>query len=195
MKNFLTGTVLLISLASCHKTRVDLGQKGHNASPQFTKYTIASGQQYCDQNDFKQTNYNELKFVVKFDSTAIYQTLSANNQNDINKLYGFSDNNADHHQFSARIGWRWSDGALRLFGYIYNNSIMSFEELGKIGIGEEHTCSIKITATQYIFTLNNVSKSMPRTSLTSTAIGYKLYPYFGGDESAPHTIYIWIKEL
>ncbi|MEO5783498.1 MAG: hypothetical protein ABIQ07_09520 [Ginsengibacter sp.] len=36
--------------------------------------------------------------------------------------------------------------------------------------------------------------SLPRTSTTAKAIGYKLYPYFGGDETAPHEIDIWIKE-
>jgi hypothetical protein len=25
--------------------------------------------------------------------------------------------------------------------------------------------------------------------------GYQLYPYFGGDETAPHDINIWIKNL
>jgi len=36
---------------------------------------------------------------------------------------------------------------------------------------------------------------MSRASSTATAVGYKLYPYFGGDEAAPHDINIWIKEL
>lgn len=158
-------------------------------------YTIPVGQQFCDNNIFTQTNYQQLKFIVKFDSSAIYQTSFPDNQLDVNKLYGFSDNNDEHHHFSARFGWRWSDGALRLFGYVYNNGVMSYEELGTINIGTEYSCSIKVTATSYIFTLNEGSKSMPRTSTTATAIGYKLYPYFGGDEPTTHTIHIWIKEL
>jgi hypothetical protein len=166
-----------------------------DASSQFIKYTIRAGQQYCDQSTYKQVSYNELKFIVKFDSTAIYQTVSANNQLDVNKLYGFSDNNDDHHQFSARFGWRWSGGGLHLFGYTYNSGEMNYEELGAINIGTEYTCSIKITPDNYIFTLNNASKNMSRASVTATAAGYKLYPYFGGDEVAPHDINIWIKEL
>jgi hypothetical protein len=35
---------------------------------------------------------------------------------------------------------------------------------------------------------------MPRKSTTIKAVGYKLYPYFGGDELAPHPVSIWIKE-
>ena len=58
--------------------------------------------------------YSERKFVVKFDSTSIYNTLIPSNQYDINKLYGFSDNDSVHHLYSARFGWRWSDQARKL---------------------------------------------------------------------------------
>ena len=72
---------------------------------QFIKYTIRKGQQYSDQNAFVATEYQELKFIVKFDASAIYQTSNPANQYDINKLYGFSDNNANHQDYSARFGW------------------------------------------------------------------------------------------
>jgi len=36
---------------------------------------------------------------------------------------------------------------------------------------------------------------MSRASTTTEAEGYKLFPYFGGDESAPHTISIWMQEF
>jgi hypothetical protein len=189
------GSILLFSL-SCDKSQDALVPINHpGSSPQFIKYTIRAGQHYCDQNVYNQTNYSELKFIVKFDSTAIYQTAAADNQYDVNKLYGFSDNNEGHQNFSARFGWRWSDGALRLFGYIYNNGTISFEELGTVTIGIEYTCSVKVTAANYIFTLNDANKTMPRASTTATAVGYQLYPYFGGDEAAPHDINIWIKQL
>jgi len=160
----------------------------------FVQYTIKQGEQYCDKNNYVQTKYSQLSFKVKFDSSAIYQTLSAGNQKDVNKLYGFSDNNAQHHEFSARFGWRWSDNALRLFGYVYNDSKVSMEEIGTIKIGEEANCAIKVNADTYVFTLNDQTLTMPRTSTTVEAEGYKLYPYFGGDELAPHEIHIWIKE-
>ncbi len=189
----------LILLLSCKKEISSLpGNTIKNevdSSQNFIKYTINKGQQYCDQNIFKTVNYSELKFIVKFDSSAIYTTEDAGNQYDINKLYGFSDNDEDHHQFSARFGWRWSNGALRLFGYTYNNSLRSFKELGSVMIGAKNSCSIKVGDGMYIFTLNNKSDTLERKSATPQAVGYKLYPYFGGDEMAPHDIYIWIKDL
>ena len=189
--------IFFFALVSCEKSTEAVAILNHpgNTSPQFIKYTIKAGQQYCEQSIYKATDYNELKFVVKFDSTAIYQTASPNNQLDVNKLYGFSDNGDDHHHFSARFGWRWSEDNLHLFAYVYNNSEMTYEELGTIRIGTEYTCSIKITSANYIFSINEASKTMPRASTTATAIGYRLYPFFGGDEAAPHDINIWIKEL
>lgn len=162
---------------------------------QFTKYTIIKGQNYCDGNKYVTTSYSELNFITKFDSSAIYSTINPDNQLDINKLYGFSDNSSTHQQFSARFGWCWSDNALRLFGYVYNNGIRDSKELGIVSIGGENKCSIKINPGSYIFSLNGKIDSLPRTSVGVKAIGYKLYPYFGGDETAPHDVNIWIKEL
>ena len=197
MKNLICLSGLLLFLFSC--TKEDVLRKSSTGKPttgtQFTKYTIRKGQNYCDENKFTSTSYSELNFIAKFDSTAIYSTVNPDNQLDINKLYGFSDNNSiSHQQFSARFGWRWSDNALRLFGYVYNNGVRASKELGTVAIGAENNCSIKVSAKSYIFSLNGAVDSLPRTSTTTKANGYKLYPYFGGDETAPHTVYIWIKE-
>ena len=161
----------------------------------FINYTIKKGEQYCDKSSFKGIETSEMKFIVKFDSSAVYQTADPANQYDINKLFGFSDNNGPHHVFSARIGWRWSDNALRLFGYIYNESKVEYKELAPVAIGKEIACSIKVTATSYIFSVDGVMLSMQRLSTTPQAKGYQLYPYFGGDEVAPHDIRISIKQL
>jgi hypothetical protein len=182
-------------LASCKKMAETIIDKGNSGSGNFLKYSIRQGQQYCDQNSFRLVETSEMKFVVKFDSSAIYQTQSAENQYDINKLYGFSDNNTDHHQYSARFGWRWSENALRLFAYVYNEGAVSSMELTTIAIGVETTCSIKVTPTSYLFTVNGATQPMPRMASTEKGKGYQLYPYFGGDELAPHDINIWIKNI
>src|SRR5690349_7590945 len=104
----------LILLAGCRKSSVDLPGIKPADTNGFTQYIIAAGQHYCNQSSYRSVESSEMKFLVKFDSTAIYTTMDPANQEDINKLFGFSDNGMDHHQFSARIGWRWSQGALRL---------------------------------------------------------------------------------
>ena len=196
MKAILITIAAALLFSSCSKTADAIFEKDTPAnSYQFVKYTIKKGNHYCEGNSFKQIELSEMKFVVKFDSSAIYQTVSPENQYDINKLYGFSDNNTNHHQFSARFGWRWSSNALRLFAYVYNNGAVTSKELTTVAIGSETNCSIKITSTNYIFSVNDMVYQLPRTATTATAKGYQLYPYFGGDEMAPHEINIWIRNL
>ncbi|GEO09774.1 hypothetical protein [Segetibacter aerophilus] len=199
-KNLVILSLVALSLASCEK-KVDSIVAGmtNKSAPmkigEFVQFTIPKGDQFSDRSTYSATNYQQQSFTVKFDSSAIYQTIIPANQYDINKLFGFSDNNAKHHEYSARFGWRWSDNSLQLFGYVYNNSVMSFKELGTAKIGAETQCSIRVDNDTYIFTLNGKETKMPRESKTATAEGYKLYPYFGGDELAPHLITLWIKEL
>lgn len=199
MKNIFSVLSLCILLFSgCEKetlSSIENSDKDHSSLIPFIQYTIRQGQQFCDKSTFAPVEYSELKFVVKFDSSAIYNTLNSSNQYDINKLYGFSDNDSAHHRYSARFGWRWSDQALRLFVYVYNSGIRTSKELGTIQIGTENNCSIKVTDGHYIFSLNNTTDTLLRSSTTDRGKGYKLYPYFGGDETAPHDINILIKEI
>lgn len=198
MKNNLFLSVFVLLIFSCCTKEKTITQKQIVTTipiAEFSKYTIKKGAQFSNENGYVQSNYSELKFIAKFDSSAIYKSITAENQFDINKLYGFADNNAGHQQFSARFGWRWSDNALRLFGYVYNNGIRDSKELGTVKIGVENNCSIKISSASYIFSLNGKIETLPRSAITTTAVGYKLYPYFGGNEYAPHDIFIWIKEL
>jgi hypothetical protein len=202
MKNnlFILSIAVLI-FSSCSKqiekteTNVPTKKETETVSNKYIQYTILKGQQYCDKTIFVPVKSTQISFKVKFDSSAIYRTVADSNQYDINKLLGFSDNNADHHAYSARFGWRWSNNALRIFAYDYNSGIMSFKELGTVQIGVENSCSIKVSGNEYIFSLNGAETKMPRASTTALAEGYKLFPYFGGNESAPHTISIWIEEL
>lgn len=204
MKNrLLTLGCAIILLSSCSKVvePPDVNEAPPPAeaaanSKEYVQYTIKKGDQYSDKNGFLAVNYSELTFKVRFDSSAIYTTTDPANQKDVNKLFGFSDNNADHHVFSARFGWRWSNNALRLFAYTYNNSTLSLKEMGTVPIGSEATCSIKVTNDNYIFSLNkNATVTMPRLSKTPAGSGYQLFPYFGGNETAPHDIKICIKRM
>lgn len=191
-------TLLLVALLvlSCQKEYAPaMEQPAPAPAPEYTKYIIPAGAQFNTNNPFTPIEVDELKFMVRFDSSAIYTTQDTLNQYDVNKLYGFADNNQHHNLYSARFGWRWMKGELHLFSYIYNDGIRADTDIGKIEIGREYTCSIKVAGTQYIFTLDGQVTKWPRKSTTARAIGYKLYPFFGGDEVAPHTIHIWIKEL
>jgi hypothetical protein len=191
MKTLLFGA--LLTLCSCSKVDALIQQKLAKDLSAATHYVIKKGEHAVANNTYKIIETDSLQFSVRFDSTAIYQTITKENQYDIHKLYGFADNGLDHHQFSARFGWAWHDGALHLYGYIYNEGKREMKQLGRIPIGEEIACILAVTPTQYIFHYGDISETLPRSSTTPKAKGYLLYPYFGGDETAPHDINIWIK--
>ena len=160
----------------------------------YTNFTIRQGQHYCDQNSIKSVRTSEMKFMAKFDNSAIYQTVIPENQYDINKLWGFSEGINNQYN-SARIGWSWNNDALRLYGYVYSKGVRHMQEITSVAIGTDIACSIKLAGNTYLFSVNGVSISLPRGLSTTQASGYQQYPYFGGNETAPHLITIMIRSL
>ena len=161
----------------------------------FITYKILKGQQSSSPAQYKYySSLTEMKFTAKFDSSAIYATVNPTNQLDINKLYGFADDDKQHHASSARIGWRWYTNRLELFGYVYNDSVRTTQLITQVPLKTDIPCSIKVDGTRYVFTANGTQITMPRTAKTPTGKGYRLYPYFGGDEMAPQDITIQIRE-
>src|SRR6185436_2167244 len=127
----------------------------------YSTFTIQKGAHYCDQNPVKSITIAEMKFMVKFDSSAIYQTELPENQYAVNKLWGFSEG-TDNHYNSARIGWSWTDNALRLYGYAYVSGELHYQEITSVTIGSEISCSIKLATEIYLFTINGASVNLPR---------------------------------
>lgn len=156
------------------------------------KYTIYKGE-HRSQGGFGFVRNNTFSFKVKFDSTAIYQTQNKDNQGDTNKLYGFADCFSSHHDNSARFGWRWFNNQLELMAYTYADGERKYEALIPIELNKEYTCEIKAEGNKYIFKVENKTVEMPR-GCSRGVVGYKLFPYFGGDEVAPHDIHIWIRD-
>jgi hypothetical protein len=192
----LCAVCLLFAFSSCQKTIAALKDRvGNTPTNVYIDHFIAKGEHSSNQNGYKPVSSSQLNFVVKFDNSAIYQTDNASDQGDINKLYGFADNNEAHHINSARIGWRWYNNELQLFAYVYNNTVESNKFITAVPIGQEINCSIQVSGSNYVFTVNNNQVIMPRTATTLQAEGYLLYPYFGGNETAPHDIHILIKEI
>jgi hypothetical protein len=157
-------------------------------------YIIKKGAHYCSPNPLTFTSQSQISFKAVFDSSCIYRTVDPANQNDINKLYGFSDCNTQHLENSARIGWRWSKDSLRIFGFVHNNSQMLYKEITTVKIDSVIKCSIICLDTQYKFKVNGKILLLPR-HCSGTYSRYMLYPYFGGDEVAPHEIKIRITQL
>jgi hypothetical protein len=135
-----------------------------------------------------------MKFSATFDNSAIYTSADPTNQLDINKLYGFSDCNSEHQTNSARFGWRWNQNQLQIHAYVYTDSVRSEKFITAISLNQTYQYEILTSGNEYQFSINGLSVKMPRGCDNDSDIRYKLFPYFGGDEVAPHKISITILE-
>jgi hypothetical protein len=161
----------------------------------FITYLIKKGNNYCENNTYSITNYSYLHFRARFDSSGIYSTDTAGNQQDINKLYGFADCSSHHQTNSARFGWGWYNGAMRIHAYCYSGGVRAYKELGVVNLNETFDCRLTVLPGKYLFTLNGKTDTMNRGCTDNSAFGYKLLPYFGGNETAKQDVRIRIREL
>ncbi len=179
--------------ANIQRTAVTSNRKSLQSLPPHTTYVINKGGHYSSPNPFKLISKNELVFYAGFDSSCIYTTQDPLNQQDINKLYGFSDCNSQHETNSARLGWYWYQNALHISAFVHNNGNMIYQDITTAPVGKIIKCRITCLASVYQFEVNGVTVELPR-NCSGNYTRYKLYPYFGGDETAPHTIRVYIAD-
>jgi len=188
----LSALLMMFFFLSCSKKTDDPSPPPFNGK----KYTIAQGTHEIPPTvNFRETN--ELKFKAKFDSSAIYTTVDPSNQNDTNKLLGFSDcGSLSHLDNSARFGWRWVNNQLEIMAYCYIDKVRPEPvRVAVVKLNTVNNYSIAFKSDRYIFTVNDTNKVEVLKNCDYTGFRFKLYPYFGGDETAPHEIRIWIEEL
>lgn len=181
---FLIGFVLLFS---CKRDESD----------PFVTYIIKKGNHYTEDRSVGILNSKSLHFKANLDSSCVYTTKNPTNQYDINKLFGFSDCNSVHHENSARFGWNWQNNKLNIFAYCYTNGNVKNQFITSIDLNKEYDYRISTDGNKYVFTLDDKTIIMDRgcSDNFSKNTRLKLYPYFGGDETAPHDIKILIKLL
>ncbi|OKL41445.1 hypothetical protein [Pontibacter flavimaris] len=190
-RQFVLPLLLGFTAVAC-KTVTEVAPKV--AEEPATVYTIKKGAHYSDKNNVRKLTTSRIRFEVTFDSTAIYTSVKPNNQADINKLYGLSDCNTSHHTNSARFGWRWYNNRLEVLAYTYLNKKWEYKLLGSVPLGQKVALELRMEEGNYVFEMLGKEVDMPR-ACNGAAEGYQLYPYFGGDETAPHDITIRIKDL
>ncbi len=159
-----------------------------------TKYHIKKGNHYAEQNAPQVMHRDSISATVTFDSSAVYTSVDPGNQADVNKLLGFSDCSNDHQQNSARMGWSWNGHSLELYAYAYTQKSRTIKSLGNFDLKKPVHCLIRAKNRYYYFQAGSSTDSIPRYCDEYNGSRYKLFPYFGGDETAPHEIIILIAE-
>lgn len=136
---------------------------------------------------------DRISYNVTFDSNCYYSFNDVDDY-DVNKLFGFSL--GLHHKNSARFGWNSLNGKIQIYAYCYVDGKRIIKEITSIESGKEYNFTILNKDDKFVFviTSNNLMElyqvSIPKT--IEGCCGYMLWPYFGGNKSAPHNMSISI---
>jgi len=157
-------------------------------------FVTPAGEHYAHPKLVQTLQDSELRFEARFDNTAIYDLGDPALQTNKNKLMGFSECNALHHNNSARFAWQWFNDRLEIWAYCYVNSERVEVFVGAVSLDTYNLYSLRLTPTHYAFQLNNEDPVyITRGDVCQTGIYYMLWPYFGGEIPAPHQVRIDIK--
>lgn len=184
----------ILTVWTCSDETTEGLSQGAPGSGSPIAYTIPAGSHFTTGSTFQPLDQSVIRFKARFDSSAIYQTRDSGNQADINKLYGMADCNSAHQQNSARFGWRWFENSLQIWAYAYVNGERKMSFITSVPLNSASTYELALGASSYDFKVDSSIVSLPR-HCSARYSGYKLYPYFGGDEPAPHDITIIIQDL
>lgn len=136
---------------------------------------------------------------VTFDKSAIYQ-FKTDDQYDINKLFGLSY--GMHHTNSVRFGWRSLgdySSKIEILAYCYVDGKRVDEDgtnlfIAMVNINREYRYQINVNDNNYLLSIHDDKNEMVGQKFIShnklPFWGYTLYPYFGGNRTAPHNITI-----
>lgn len=186
--------VFLVAVWTCSEQGDSITSKNASHPDSATVYRIPSRSHFSQQSSYQAADVSEITFKARFDSSAIYHTADPRNQGDINKLYGMSDCNTSHQANSARFGWRWFGNKLEIWAYAYVNNERKTAFIKTVPLRTTSTYGIAFADSVYRFIVDESEVSLPR-HCAGRARGYKLFPYFGGDEPAPHDVTIEIREI
>jgi len=149
-------------------------------------YTIAKSK-HKSHNDISRVKSNRLDFTFTFKDNHRYLNEIPNDVNrlDYNKLYGLTSSNI--HDNSIRLAWRDVGDKFELAAYGYLNGERIIKSIGFADIGPVLDVSI-IVGDNYSIIVNGRLTTMPGKMFKS----YRTFPYFGGDNTAPHTMWFII---
>lgn len=189
----LLSTTLVLLFCTC--------EKYEDFAP-FETFSIKKGDHGSGLN-YEELYHEYLVYDVIFDESAIYSTVDPNNQADVNKLFGFSDCNSNHVENSARFGWRWYQDELQILGFVHFEGDIQILELGAVELNKAYRYEVYLDDDEYLFRIDGVTDSftngiarMNRSAkVCEVGYYYRLWPYFGGDETAPQDINIFMRRV
>jgi hypothetical protein len=137
---------------------------------------------------------NGKAFSVVFDESAKYELPEPHNHA-INKLIGFSDGGLNHHRNSFRLGWRYDSekDKIEVLSYVYVDGIVIFRSVAFVNFYQPITFEVSCQEDVYRILENRYKVHYaPRSQNIKWKYKHMLWPYFGGQKKAPHSIFLML---
>ena len=138
---------------------------------------------------------NSISLKFKFRTECWWAPPRNNDDGDLNKLAGIGYG-TNHHNNSVRITWLPDfdhQGVIKLYGYTYDerktDPKFASQHICDVNVMQPCTASIVSQNNKYTITVNGSSITMDN-SITDPNLCFRLYPYFGGNNTAPHDMTI-----
>lgn len=162
----------------------------------FKKYFIKAGNHRS--GFFPNIYFGVLKSTKKiiFTDSCLYDFGNSHNL-DVNKLFGLSY--GYHHHNSVRFGWSEDDKEIAIHAYCYLNGQRTMKKIMSVPTNIAYVYDITVQDTHYDFTITDETGKIVGSTTTikpkTIKWGYRLFPYFGGDNVAPHDMTIEITTI
>lgn len=157
------------------------------------KYLIPEGWHYSIHLPRPYFGKKVFRYEFEFTEDCIYDLPGTKDDDDVNKLGGFSFGYHKHH--SIRIGWVYNlkTQEIDLYWYVYEDGFRRFKKFDSCKIKERKVVDLILTpdAQTFIMKSNNVDVIVPYR-FPDTLVGYYLAPYFGGNIPAQHDTYLYM---
>lgn len=130
-------------------------------------------------------------YEVIFDESCRYVP---DEENDWNKLVGWSY--GMHHKNSIRIGWRYNSSRdiMELASYTYDSGIRKDIHIADVELNKKCEIIILAGSGELSIIVDSFWYHSEPIWMKPTW-GYNLGLFFGGNETAPHDMKVWIKKL
>ena len=169
------------------------------------QYQIKKGNHYCSLSIFEKLGgigWKIKKYTVRFvmNSSCWWTPARNHDDGDLNKLTGVCYG-LNVHGNSVRLTWVPDfnvNGKIDIYGYTYDEKATDpkFTALfiTSVQTGQTNDGCIEVQGNQYKITVNGVSVLMENKH-ADPSLCYRLYPYFGGNNTAPQDMSIGIDYL
>lgn len=147
-------------------------------------YTINEGKHFTDER-FPQllplTNGIYGEFILGEETVPSFE------HDHINKIVGLAVG-IDHHDNSLRIGWMFSNDLFHLYAYAYHNGKRHHKFITAVHIGHKVEYYIAVIEGVPTIHVDDYRVAFDFQYDYSVKTGSLLFPYYGGQPTAPNTI-------